>query len=138
MDALLFIAGTSAAASISWGYYKATTTIGTSAYAIGSAFEKWFYRAYNVVYKQVSYSGYRFDAIYKQSIVELKNYDWSKYSSYTSLIKSFTTQANNYLQFVGTRINGQVIKGVTFCFSSKPPEEIIEALRRMGVTVNWL
>ena len=131
-------AGTSVAASMSWTYYKATTYIGTSAYAIGRAFEKWFYKAYNVVDQQVRYHGYRFDAIYRNSIVELKNYTWSNYSSYTSIIKTFTTQARNYMQFIGDTINGQLINGVTFCFSSKPPMEVIDALRAIGVTVNWL
>ena len=131
-------AGTSAAATISWTYYKATTAIGTSAYAIGHAFEQWFYKAYNVVNQQIRYCGYRFDAIYRNSIVELKNYTWSCYSSYSGLIKSFTTQASNYMQFIGSKICGQVIKGITFCFSSKPSEEIIQALRDLGVTVNWL
>ncbi len=133
-------AGTNAAASISWAYYKATNVIGTSAYAIGSAFEKWFYRAYNIVKQcqQVSHKGYRFDAIFKNSIVELKNYNWSNYSSYNSLIRSFTNQARNYMQFIGDVIRGQEIKGVTFCFSSKPPQVIIDALRNIGVTVNWL
>lgn len=54
--------GTSVAASMSWAYYKATTYIGTTSYAIGRAFEKWFYKAYNVVNQQVSYKGFRFDA----------------------------------------------------------------------------
>ena len=27
---------------------------------------------------------------------------------------------------------------VMFCFSSKPPQVIIDALREIGVTVNWL
>lgn len=72
----------------------------------------------------------------RKQIVELKNYNWSCYSNYDSLIRSFTMQAMNYMQFVGKEINGQVIKGVTFCFSSKPPDSIIEALRAIGVTVN--
>ena len=133
-------AGTNAAASISWAYYKATNVIGTSAYAIGSAFEKWFYKAYDIIkqYQQVTYRGYRFDAIFKNSIVELKNYNWSKYSSYNGLIKTFTNQARNYMQFVGDVIKRQKIEGVTFCFSSKPPQAIIDALRDIGVTVNWL
>ena len=61
-------------------------------YAVGSDFEKWFYRAYNIVKQcqQVSHKGYRFDAIFKNSIVELKNYNWNNYSSYNSLIRSFT------------------------------------------------
>ena len=133
-------AGTNAAASISWAYYKATNVVGTSAYAIGSAFEKWFYKAYDIIkqYQQVTYRGYRFDAIFKNSIVELKNYNWSKYSSYNGLIKTFTNQARNYMQFVGDVIKRQKIEGVTFCFSSKPPQAIIDALRDIGVTVNWL
>ena len=86
-------AGSSAAASISWAYYKATTTIGTSAYAIGNAFEQWFKSAYNVVETQVKCGCYRFDAIFNNSIVELKNYNWSSYSSYSSVIRSFLNQA---------------------------------------------
>jgi hypothetical protein len=131
-------AGSAATATTTWATYKATTTIGTSSYAIGRAFEKWFYEAYGVVNQQVPHKGYRFDAIYKNSIVELKNYDWSKYKSYASVIKTFTTQANNYLQFVGCTIRDHFIKGVTFCFSSKPPQAIIDALREIGVTVNWV
>ena len=133
-------AGTSAAASISWSAYKATTAIGTSSYAVGNAFERWFYKAYNVAFnlRQVRFRGFRFDAIFKGSIVELKNYDWSKYSNISSVIRSFTFQARNYLRFVGMEIRGQVIKGVTFCFSSEPPQEVIKALRELGVTVNWL
>ena len=131
-------AGTKVAAAISWSVYKATTTIGTSAYAIGRAFEQWFYKAYNVTLQQIRHHGYRFDAIVKNSIVELKNYDWSKYSNLSGVIKRFTTQAQNYLQFVDTKINGVMIKGVTFCFSSKPPQEVIDALQKLGVTVNWI
>ena len=133
-------AGTQVAATISWAYYKATTYIGTSAYAIGRAFEKWFYKAYSIIEKnqQVRHGGFRFDAIFKNSIVELKNYTWSCYSNYNGLINSFTAQARNYMQFIGDTINGQVINGVTFCFSSKPPDVIIEALRAIGVVVNWL
>ena len=130
--------GTSVAASISWGYYKATTTIGTTAYAIGRAFEDWFYKAYNVIHQQVRYMGYRFDAIFQNNIVELKNYDWSKYNSYGSLANKFVEQATNYMQFIGMEIRGQVIEGVTFCFSSKPPQLIIDALQAIGITVNWL
>ena len=131
-------AGSPVAASISWSYYKATTYIGTTSYAIGRAFEEWFYKAYNVVLQQIRYHGYRFDAIFQNSIVELKNYNWSCYSSYGAIIRSFIIQAQNYMQFVGQTINGELIKGVTFCFSSKPPQEIIDALQNIGVTVNWL
>ena len=73
--------GTSVAASISWKFYKATHYIGTSSYAIGRSFEEWFYKAYNIVNQQVRYAGYRFDAIFKNTIVELKNYNWSSYRS---------------------------------------------------------
>ena len=81
---------------------------------------------------------YRFDAIYQNSIIELKNYDWSKYSSYAGLAKKFVQQAWQYMKFVGQDIAGQTIKGVTFCFSSKPPQEIINALQKIGVIVNWI
>ena len=72
------------------------------------------------------------------SIVELKNYDWSKYDNFSSLAKRFVNQATNYLAFVGQNIENQIIKGVTFCFSTKPPQEIIEELQKIGVTVNWI
>ena len=121
----------------SWAYYKATTTIGTSAYAIGHAFEEWFYKAYNVVEQQVRHAGYRLDAILNHYIIELKNYDWSKYSNYTSIINSFTRQARNYLQFIGQTIGSQKIEGVKFFFSSRPPQEIIDALEALGVIVKW-
>lgn len=123
---------------MSWAFYKATHIIGSTAYAIGHAFEDWFYKAYNVVDQQIRYAGYRFDAIYQNSIVELKNYNWDNYVSYSSLIKHFVNQASNYMQFIGQEINGQVINGVTFCFSSKPPQVIIDALQSIGVTVNWI
>ena len=42
------------------------------------------------------------------------------------------------MQFIGSTIKGQYISGVTFCFSSKPPDEIINALQSIGVIVNWL
>lgn len=131
-------AGTSLAANISWTVYKTTHVIGTTSYAIGHAFEEWFYKAYNVINKQVRYGGYRFDAIVNNSIVELKNYDWSKYDNFSSLAKRFVNQATNYLAFVGQNIENQIIKGVTFCFSTKPPQEIIEELQKIGVTVNWI
>ena len=132
------LAGTKAAASISWAFYKATTTIGSTAYAIGHAFEDWFYNAYNVMNQQVRYAGCRFDAIYQNSIIELKNYNWSSYSSYYSLAKRFTDQANNYIRFIGETIAGQKIQSVQFVFSSKPPEVIVKALEKAGVIVKWI
>ena len=78
------------------------------------------------------------DAIVNGRIIELKNYDWSKYGSYKSIISSFVKQAEKYLQLVGTTIEGQKIKGVTFYFSSEPPRVIIEALKDIGVKVEWV
>ena len=66
-------------------------------------------------------------------IIELKNYDWSKYSSYGSLATRFSKQALNYLDFVGDTIKGQKIEGVEFFFSSKPPKPIIDELEKYGV-----
>ena len=82
--------------------------------------------------------GYRFYAIFQNNIEEIKNYDWSKYNSYGSLANKFVEQATNYMQFIGMEIRGQVIECVTFCFSSKPPQLIIDALQAIGITVNWL
>ena len=65
-------ASASTALAKSWLQYKAAH-IATSAYAIGRTFEEWFYKAYNVVHQQVRYASYRFDAIYQNSIIELKN-----------------------------------------------------------------
>ena len=42
------------------------------------------------------------------------------------------------MQFVGDKINGYVIKGVEFYFSSKPPQELIDALNEIGVKVKWV
>lgn len=131
-------AGTPVAASISWRVYAATHTVGTSSYAIGHFLERWYYDAYNVVYRQVSYGGCRFDAIFKNSIVELKNYDWSKYKYIKSVMRQLLSQADKYTKFVGTEINGVFIKGVTYCFSYKPPQAIIKALEAKGITVNYL
>lgn len=60
------------------------------------------------------------------------------YDNFSSLAKRFVNQATNYLAFVGQNIENQIIKGVTFCFSTKPPQEIIEELQKIGVTVNWI
>ena len=77
----------------------------------------------------------RLDAIVNGKIVELKNYNWSSYSSYNSVINSFVTQANKYKQLIGQNVNGITIRGVVFYFSSKPPQEVINALTRIGVQV---
>lgn len=68
----------------------------------------------------------------------MKNYDWSKYKSYTSLINSFKTQATKYQEIVGKIVCNQKIKGITFYFSSKPPQQIIDDLNKIGVKVKWV
>ncbi len=80
----------------------------------------------------------RLDAITKDRIVDLKNYDWSKYRSLKGVISSFKEQGMRYRQLIGTTINGQKIKSVEFLFSSKPPQEVIRALRSAGIKVNWI
>lgn len=55
-----------------------------------------------------------------------------------TLVNRFVRQAKNYLSFIGQTIEGQVIKGVTFCFSSKPPQVIIDELQDIQITVNWI
>lgn len=42
------------------------------------------------------------------------------------------------MQLVGQKVNGQRIKSVEFYFSSKPPQQVINALRGIGVNVNWV
>lgn len=127
----------SAASALSWSAYSATAQIGTSAYAIGHAFEEWFYKTYNVVQQQVACGNSRFDAILNNRIYELKNYDWSKYEYYSNMVRTFTTQARKYLEYVDEIINGVQITGVTFYFSSRPPQQIIDALEALGVFVDW-
>lgn len=78
---------------------------------------------------------YSFD---KKGIRGNESFYWANYSNYNGIINSFMNQARNYLQFVGNTINGQVINGVTFCFSSQPPQAVIDALNSIGVTVNWV
>ena len=134
-------------AAASWSAYKAAqissgATISSS--SIGSMFEKWYYgfnkigKGLQQVTKSINGKTFRFDAIKSGKIIELKNYDWSKYRSYKSIINSFTNQANNYKQFIGQTIHGQKITGVKFYFSSKPPQEIINALKKIGVAVSWV
>ncbi len=132
----------------SWLAYKAAQfSAGASAASasIGRMFEQWYYN-YNKIgkaFQQITYklsngSKVRLDAIFKGRIIELKNYDWSKYKSYTSLINSFKTQATKYQEIVGKIVCNQKIKGITFYFSSKPPQQIIDALNKIGVKVKWV
>ena len=125
-------------ASASWDAYRAAKSLGTNAYAKGRTFENWFYEFYGVTAQQVTHGGRRLDAVMNNYIIELKNYDWSKYSSYGSLATRFSKQALNYLNFVGDTIKGQKIEGVEFFFSSEPPEVIVNKLKGLGVKVDWV
>ena len=127
----------SSSAAESWLEYKAAH-VATSSNAIGKVFEEWFYKTYNVACRQLSYANCRFDAIYNNAIVELKNYNWSKYSSYTSLIKKFTMQAEKYMQHVGKVFAGQEIRQVQFIFSSKPPQKILDELDNLNIIISWI
>lgn len=114
---------------------------GTSSAAIGRNFEKWYYK-FNKISKsmqQVVIKGIgRVDAIIKGKIVDLKNYNWSKYKYLNSVISNFKEQGSRYMQLIGQKVNGQTIKSVEFYFSSKPPQQVINALRGIGVKVNWI
>ena len=125
-------------ASASWDAYRAAKSLGTNANAKGRTFENWFYEFYGVTAQQVTHGGRRLDAVMNNYIIELKNYDWSKYSSYGSLATRFSKQALNYLNFVGDTIKGQKIEGVEFFFSSEPPEVIVNKLKGLGVKVDWV
>ena len=132
-------------AATTWSVYKATQFgAGASAgsAAIGRMFEKFYYNYNNIAtkFQQVVWKNFRFDAIFKNRIIELKNYDWSKYSSsqLRSIAKQFTAQGQKYLQAIGKYIGGQKIKGITFYFSSKPPKVIIGALKVLGIAVDWV
>jgi len=127
-------------AGSSWALTMAASGATTSA-AIGRTFEKWFCGFNNVAAKaqQVVVNGIgRIDAFTNGRIYELKNYDWSKYSQtqITAIQNSFINQAHRYLQ-IG-QINGESVKGVVYYFSSRPPQSIINALRSIGVAVEWV
>ena len=129
----------------SWSAYK-SAQIGAGASAssatIGRMFEKFYYSFNNIASKcqQVVWKHFRFDAIFKGRIVELKNYDWTKYSAsqIERISCSFVEQAENYKQAIGSIINGEKIHGVTFYFSSRPPQRIIDALKKIKVWVEWV
>ncbi len=127
----------SSSAAESWLEYKASH-VATNSSAIGRIFEEWFYETYNVACRQLSYANCRFDAIYNNAIVELKNYNWSKYSSYTSLIKKFTIQAEKYIQHIGKEFAGQKIQKVQFIFSTKPPQKILDELKNLNIIIDWI
>lgn len=94
----------------SWA--AAASAGGTSAAAVGRNFENWFYKFVNVAksMQQVAVKGIgRLDAISKGKIIELKNYDWSKYKYLNSVIKDFKAQGLQYKQLIGQKIKGEVI-----------------------------
>ena len=127
-------------AGASWASALAASGAGTSA-ALGRAFEKWFYSFNNVLQsaQQVVVKGIgRIDAFLNGHIYELKNYDWSKYnsSSLNYVINNFVSQAQRYMNI--QTINGQNVKDVIFYFSSKPPQSVIDALKGIGVSVQWV
>lgn len=104
-------------------------------------FEKWYYQVNKVPksMQQVVIKGIgRVDAITKGKIVDMKHYEWSKYRSLSGVISSFTEQGQRYMQLIGQKVNGQRIKSVEFFFSSKPPQQVIDALKDIGVKVNWV
>lgn len=128
------------AAADSWNLYRKTSSLGESSAALGRTFENWYYKENNIPKggQQVVHGGKRFDAVANNTIIELKNYDWNKYSSYTSIANRFKKQANAYMGFVGQEVAGQEIKGVMFYFSSEPPQQIVNALKDCNVTVDWV
>ena len=125
----------------SWAASSAAAGAGSS-YAIGSSFEKWYYKFYNIAKsaQQVVIKGIgRIDAFTKGKIIELKNYDWTKYASpgkLNSVINNFVEQAQKYQQVVS--VNGEKVKEVVFYFSSKPPQDVINRLLDIGVKVQWV
>lgn len=132
-------------AAASWSAYKAAQAgagASMSSAAIGRMFEKFYYGFNNIgsKFQQVVWKNFRFDAIFKNRIIELKNYDWSKYnaSQLRSLSRQFAAQGQKYIQAIGKYIGGQKIKGITFYFSSKPPQVIINALKALGIAVDWV
>ena len=132
-------------AAATWSAYKAAQIgagASTSSAAIGRMFEKFYYSFNNIAtkFQQVVWETFRFDAIYKNRIIELKNYDWTKYSAsqIRSIANQFATQGQKYLQAIGKYICGQKIKGITFYFSSKPPQVIIDVLKALGIAVDWV
>lgn len=125
-------------ATMTWAQYQINNPPGTNPHSIGRTFEHWFYETYNIVHQQVTYNGYRLDGIHANYIIELKNYNWSNYSSYSGLINRFTSQAGNYMNLVGQNIRGQTIEGVIFYFSLRPPDEIVQALNLLNVIVDWV
>ncbi|MBE6589063.1 MAG: RHS repeat-associated core domain-containing protein [Ruminococcaceae bacterium] len=132
-------------AAATWSAYKAAQIgvgASTGSATVGRMFEKFYYEFNGIALKfqQVVWGNFRFDAIFKNRIIELKNYDWAKYGSsqIRNIAKQFASQGQKYLQAIGKSIRGQKIKGITFYFSSKPPKVIIDALKALGIAVEWV
>ena len=81
----------------SWAAYNAANSA-NNAYWIGQKFANWFCKFHNIANsaREIVVKGIgRLDAIiqnanaifHKGTIIELKNYDWSKYSSLSGVIK---------------------------------------------------
>lgn len=80
-----------------------STTVATSSAAIGRNFENWYYKVNKVAksMQQVCIKGIgRVDAISKGKIIDCKNYNWSKYKSYSGIISSFKEQATRYIGLI--------------------------------------
>lgn len=112
--------------------------LGGSSYAIGRRFEQWFYNYYNITKTQINTWAGRLDAVSKGRIIELKNYNWDKYKYLNSVISRFTEQGSRYQQLIGEKVGGEIIKEVVFYFSSKPPQEVIKSLEKIGIIVKWV
>jgi len=126
--------------SVSWTS-KATQIVGASSVVLGNTFEKWFYKMYDIVKtnQQIVVKGIgRIDAFSKGMIYELKNYTWSIYpnSRLIKLASQFVEQAQRYMKI--ENIAGEKVKGLTFFFSSKPPQIIMSALEEIGVHIKWV
>ena len=123
-----------------WAQASSSIT-SASSNSIGRAFEDWFYKFYNVARncRQVIVKGIgRIDAFANNSIYELKNYNWAKYtnSQLNSIAKRFVKQAQGYMNIKS--INGKSVRDIVFYFSSKPPKNIISSLQNIGAKVRWI
>lgn len=125
--------------TVIWDDYRTAHDVGKSSAALGRSFEKWFYEVNRIAKacQQVVIDNCRIDAIFNNCIYELKNYNWSKYSSYSSIISKFLKQASKYMYYLGEQICGQTIYGIVFYFSQEPPAQVLKALEKCGVVVKW-
>jgi RHS repeat-associated protein len=128
-------------AASSWAVASGTIAVGANSATKGRVFENWFCSFNKIAQnaQQIVVNGIgRIDAFKNGTIYELKNYDWSKYSSLSGLINNFVAQATKYQNLIGQYLNGQKVTDLIYYFSSKPPIEVINALQKAGVTVQWV